>query len=79
MRFNTQCDLYGSFENMSDEEIVLDAKDSDNTIALDYLINKYRNFVRAKARSYFLIGADRSPMFSPMVKAPFNLWPGSGS
>ena len=27
--------------------------------ALDYLINKYRNFVRAKARSYFLIGADR--------------------
>jgi RNA polymerase sporulation-specific sigma factor len=59
MRFNTQCDLYGSFENMSDEEIVLDAKESDNTIALDYLINKYRNFVRAKARSYFLIGADR--------------------
>jgi len=59
MRFNTQCDLYGSFENMSDEEIVLDAKDNNNTIALDYLINKYRNFVRAKARSYFLIGADR--------------------
>lgn len=59
MRFNTQCDLYGSFENMSDEEIVIDAKDNNNTIALDYLINKYRNFVRAKARSYFLIGADR--------------------
>ncbi len=27
--------------------------------ALEFLINKYRNFVRAKARSYFLIGADR--------------------
>jgi RNA polymerase sporulation-specific sigma factor len=27
--------------------------------ALDHLINKYRNFVRAKARTYFLIGADR--------------------
>lgn len=27
--------------------------------ALDYLIQKYRNFVRAKARSYFLIGADK--------------------
>ncbi|SNZ17795.1 RNA polymerase, sigma 30 subunit, SigH [Terribacillus aidingensis] len=27
--------------------------------ALDFLINKYRNFVRAKARTYFLIGADR--------------------
>ncbi|WP_226038466.1 RNA polymerase sporulation sigma factor SigH [Aquibacillus saliphilus] len=27
--------------------------------ALDHLIHKYRNFVRAKARTYFLIGADR--------------------
>lgn len=59
MRSNTQFDLHSSFENMSDEEIVIDAKDNDNTVALDYLINKYRNFVRAKARSYFLIGADR--------------------
>ena len=44
---------------MTDEEIVLEAKENANNIALDYLINKYRNFVRAKARSYFLIGADR--------------------
>ncbi|MCM3550395.1 RNA polymerase sporulation sigma factor SigH [Shouchella rhizosphaerae] len=29
-----------------------------NTLALEHLIGKYRNFVRAKARSYFLIGAD---------------------
>lgn len=48
-----------SFENMTDEEIVLEAKENANNIALDYLINKYRNFVRAKASSYFLIGADR--------------------
>ena len=26
--------------------------------ALEYLLNKYKNFVRTKARSYFLIGAD---------------------
>ena len=26
---------------------------------MDYLINKYKNFVRAKSRTYFLIGADR--------------------
>jgi RNA polymerase sporulation-specific sigma factor len=59
MRANTQRDLYGCFENMMDEEIVADVKDNDNTVALEYLINKYRNFVRAKARSYFLIGAER--------------------
>ena len=39
-----------SFENMTDEEIVLEAKENANNIALDYLINKYRNFVRAKER-----------------------------
>ena len=59
MRFHSQNDLYGVFENMTDEEIVTDAKEKENSIALDFLINKYRNFVRAKARSYFLIGADR--------------------
>ena len=42
----------------SDEEVAVEAKDG-NSIALEYLINKYKNFVKAKARSYFLIGADR--------------------
>ena len=59
MRANTQRDLDSCFENMMDEEIVADVKENDNTVALEYLINKYRNFVRAKARSYFLIGAER--------------------
>lgn len=48
----------GGYDDMLDEEIVLLAKDSDIK-AQEYLINKYKNFVRAKARSYFLIGADR--------------------
>lgn len=43
---------------MSDEEIVNSAKNG-NDEALEYLIKKYKNFVRAKARSYFLIGADK--------------------
>jgi RNA polymerase sporulation-specific sigma factor len=46
------------FEFRSDEEIVMEAKSGD-IVALEYLINKYKNFVKAKARSYFLIGADR--------------------
>ena len=50
---------YCNFEALTDEEIVLDTKDNDNEEALVFLINKYRNFVRAKARSYFLIGAER--------------------
>lgn len=50
--------LYRDYEEMSDEEVVEHARNSDD-IALEFLINKYKNFVRAKARSYFLIGADR--------------------
>lgn len=42
----------------SDEDIVEAVREGDS-MALEYLINKYRNFVRAKARSYFLVGADR--------------------
>ncbi len=50
--------VYLELEFKSDEDIVTEAKDG-NTIALEFLINKYKNFVKAKARSYFLIGADR--------------------
>ena len=46
-----------SFEGMTDEQIVALAQDQ-NGAALEYLLNKYKNFVRTKARSYFLIGAD---------------------
>lgn len=42
----------------TDEDNVEAVREGDSE-ALEYLINKYKNFVRAKARSYFLIGADR--------------------
>ena len=45
-------------EHLTDEEIVSLAKNGD-TMALEFLISKYKNFVRSKARTYFLIGADR--------------------
>lgn len=50
--------FFEMYENLSDEEIVQLARDNDD-FALEFLINKYKNFVRAKSRSYFLIGADR--------------------
>ena len=49
---------YEAYDNMMDEAIV-EAARQGNAGAQEYLINKYKNFVRAKARSYFLIGADR--------------------
>ena len=46
------------FLDLEDEQIVVLVHGGDSE-ALDYLIHKYRNFVRAKAKSYFLIGADK--------------------
>ena len=48
---------FEQFEPMADEEVVVLAQQGDGQ-ALAYLLNKYKNFVRSKARSYFLIGAD---------------------
>nr|WP_216674076.1 RNA polymerase sporulation sigma factor SigH [Saccharibacillus endophyticus] len=50
--------IVSPYDFQSDEELVEAVRVGDSE-ALEYLINKYRNFVRAKARSYFLIGADR--------------------
>src|SRR5207244_10030696 len=47
-----------TYPEMADEELVATAKSGDDH-ASEYLINKYRNFVRVKAKAYFLIGADR--------------------
>ena len=46
------------YDCKTDEDVVEAVREGDGE-ALEYLINKYKNFVRAKARSYFLIGADR--------------------
>lgn len=46
------------YQHENDEEVVRFAREGDS-IATEYLINKYRNFVRVKAKSYFLVGADR--------------------
>ncbi|NPV91761.1 MAG: RNA polymerase sporulation sigma factor SigH [Firmicutes bacterium] len=58
MSLGVQKEIIDALKLLSDEEIVDMVKDGDPS-AEEHLINKYKNFVRAKARSYFLIGADR--------------------
>lgn len=45
-------------EDLNDEQLVEMTRMGD-TEALDFLINKYKPFVRLKVKSYFLIGADK--------------------
>ena len=51
---------YAILDNNQQDEynIVLKASNGDK-IALEYIITKYKNFVKAKAKSYFLVGADK--------------------
>lgn len=46
------------YSNMEDEE-VLTCVNAGCRQGMEYLIEKYKPLVRAKARSYFLVGADR--------------------
>lgn len=58
MKTNIMAEVYQTYHEMVDEDVILEAR-VGNEHALEYLINKYKSFVRAKARTYFLIGADR--------------------
>ena len=46
-----------NFEQACDEELVAAAQQHSDE-AMEFLLEKYKNFVRSKARSYFLVGAD---------------------
>jgi len=58
----TDVSIIYSFYDKLDEEVVIQAKQGDSK-AQEYLINKYENFVKAKAKSYFLIGADKEDIY----------------
>ncbi len=51
-------EISGGYSERGDEDLVAIAKGGD-PMAMEFLLNKYKNFVRIKAKSYFLIGADR--------------------
>lgn len=46
------------FDNMTDEQVATAAQKGDS-YATEYIINKYKNLVKSRARTYFLIGADK--------------------
>ncbi len=58
MKSDAILDLNCNLKTMQDEEIVQDARNGSDK-ALEFIMNKYKNFVRSRARTYFLIGADR--------------------
>lgn len=55
-------DGFVDWEDKTDEMVAVEAKEG-NKRAQDYLISKYENFVKSKAKSYFLIGADKEDIY----------------
>lgn len=51
-----------SLSEISDEELVHSAQENGDKEACEYLLYKYRNLVRAKVKSYFLMGAERDDL-----------------
>ncbi len=61
MKLGIEGEPIPAFEDMADEAVVELAGSGDMN-AQEYLINKYKNFVRAKARTYFLLGGDKEDL-----------------
>ena len=54
-------DIDSKISQLPDEELVLLAK-SGNPSAVEVLVNRYKNLVRIRSKSYFLAGADREDL-----------------
>jgi len=53
------CEKKINMIDMTDEQLVAHAKDVQDPFAFELLLERYKNYVRSKAKYYFLIGADR--------------------
>jgi len=60
LEMNAQKKLdYDDYTEMADDKLIEVIHDNGNSVAEEVLIKRYKNFVLAKSRSYFLVGADR--------------------
>jgi len=46
-----------AYENISDEELILRLRDGESNIT-DFIMDKYKNLVRSKAKTMYILGAD---------------------
>lgn len=49
------------FEQTADEELIVRLRDGEKQIT-DYIMEKYKNLVRSKAGSMYILGADRDDL-----------------
>lgn len=50
------------FDIMDDEQLIIQIHDGGNNEIVDYIMNKYKDLVRKKAASMYILGADRDDL-----------------
>ena len=50
------------FESMDDEQLIIQIHDGGDNETVDYIMNKYKDLVRKKAASMYILGADRDDL-----------------
>lgn len=53
--------MNNQYEKCSDEELIVRLRDGESAIT-DYIMEKYKNLVRSKAKSMYILGADREDL-----------------
>lgn len=53
--------MYKDYAGCSDEELILMLRDGDEQV-IDYIMDKYKNLVRSKAGSMYILGADKEDL-----------------
>lgn len=53
--------MYKEYSGCSDEELILMLRDGDRQV-IDFIMDKYKNLVRSKAGSMYILGADREDL-----------------
>lgn len=54
-------DLANNYEGFSDEELILRIHDGEKNLT-EYILDKYKNLVRSKAKSMYILGADNEDL-----------------
>lgn len=53
--------MYNDYESFSDEELLIRLRDGDNRVT-EYIIEKYKDLVRKKSKSMYILGADHEDL-----------------
>lgn len=53
--------MYNDYEHLTDEELIIRLRDGDNRIT-EYIIDKYKDLVRRKSKSMYILGADHEDL-----------------